>query len=280
VSAAAIPGRGRPGSAAGRWSRRIRFYLPAILVFVGGIVLWELVIRAANVSQFILPRPSGILDALRENWVGTRFPLFVSAVQTLKEALGGLLIGTVAGVLVAFAIARWVTARNVLLPVAIAVNAIPLIALAPLINAWFGLLNEMSKMVMAAVLVVFPVMANVTRGLVQVEPGALELMRSYAASEWTILRKVRVPNALPFFFTAMKIATTLALIGAVVGEYYGGQNKVLGRIIVESAAGLRFETTWAAIVLVAIAGISLYVIAVLAERVVIPWATTLEAERG
>ena len=89
-------------------------------------------------------------------------------------------------------------------------------------NNWFGLLNPLSKMMMAAVLVFFPVMANVTRGLVQVEPGALELMRSYAASEWTILRKVRIPNALPYFFTALKIATTLSLIGAIVGEYFGG----------------------------------------------------------
>ena len=89
-------------------------------------------------------------------------------------------------------------------------------------------------MMMAAVLVFFPVMVNVTRGLVSVEPAALELMRSYAATEWTVLRKVRVPNALPFFFTALKVATTLSLIGAIVGEYFGGSSLVLGRIIVQS----------------------------------------------
>ena len=100
---------------------------------------------------------------------------------------------------------------------------------------------------MAAVLVFFPVIANVTRGLVQVEPGSLELMRSYAASEWTILRKVRIPNALPYFFTALKVATTLSLIGAIVGEYFGGSSSVLGRIIVQSASALKFDVTWAAI---------------------------------
>ena len=91
-------------------------------------------------------------------------------------------------------------------------------------------------------------MANVTRGLIQVEPAALELMRSYAASEWTVLRKVRIPNALPYFFTALKLATTLSLIGAIVGEYFGGASVVLGRIIVQSASALRFDITWAAIV--------------------------------
>ena len=159
------------------------------------------------------------------------------------------MIGTIAGVVVAFATARWATARGVLLPLAVAANAVPIIAFAPLMNNWFGLDNPLSKMVMAAVLVFFPVMANVTRGLVQVEPAALELMRSYAASEWQVLRKVRIPNALPYFFTAMKLATTLSLIGAIVGEYFGGSTRVLGRIIVESAAGLRFDITWAAILL-------------------------------
>ena len=109
------------------------------------------------------------------------------------------------------------------MPLAVAAGAVPIIAFAPLMNNWFGVLSPLSKMMMAAVLVFFPVMINVTRGLVQVEPGALELMRSYAASEWTVLRKVRIPNALPFFFTALKLGATLSLIGAIVGEYFGGR---------------------------------------------------------
>ena len=156
-----------------------------------------------------------------------------------------------------------------------AANAIPIIAFAPLMNNWFGVLSPLSKMMMAAVLVFFPVMANVTRGLVQVEPAALELMRSYAASEWTILRKVRIPNALPFFFTALKLATTLSLIGAIVGEYFGGASLVLGRIIVQSASALRFDITWAAIVLGAATGIAFYLVIVVVERAVIPWHGSL-----
>jgi NitT/TauT family transport system permease protein len=121
-------------------------------------------------------------------------------------------------------------------------------------------------------------MANVTRGLVQVEPAGLELMRSYAASEWTILRKVRIPNALPYFFTAMKVATTLSLIGAIVGEYFGGATSVLGRMIVQSASALKFDITWAAIGLGAVTGITFYLIVVAVERLVIPWHAAMRAE--
>src|SRR4029450_5885325 len=128
----------------------------------------------------------------------------------LIEALGGLFIGTVGGVTVAFVMARWVAARAALMPFAIAAGAIPLLAGAPMMNNWFGVLNPLSKMMMAALLVFFPVMVNVTRGLVQVEPGSIELMRSYAASEGTVLRKVRIPNALPFFFTALTLGATLS----------------------------------------------------------------------
>jgi NitT/TauT family transport system permease protein len=249
-----------------------------VVVFVGGIVAWEVLFTVLDFQSFLLPKPSAIVAALQANWSSGRFPLLPSAIATLQEAVLGLAIGTVAGVAVAFASARWVTARGILLPLAVAANAVPIIAFAPLLNNWFGLLNPLSKALMAAVLVFFPVMANVTRGLVQVEAGALELMRSYAASEWTILRKVRIPNALPYFFTALKIATTLSLIGAIVGEYFGGANSVLGRLIVNSASALKFDITWAAILFGAVTGIAFYLVVVLVERLVVPWAAAMRGE--
>jgi NitT/TauT family transport system permease protein len=275
---------GRPGGApsarrgSARAARSLGYYLPAILLFVGGIVLWELTIAGLNPQSFLLPKPSAVFAALQAHWTTGRFALLPAAIATLQEALLGLAIGTFAGVAVAFASARWLTAREILLPLAVAANAVPIIAFAPLLNNWFGLANPLAKAMMAAVLVFFPVMANVTRGLVQVEPGALELMRSYAASDWTILRKVRIQNALPYFFTAMKIATTLSLIGAIVGEYFGGATSVLGRRIVESASALKFDVTWGAILLGAATGITFYLVVVAVERLVIPWHATLRAE--
>ncbi len=173
--------------------------------------------------------------------------------------------------------ARFATVRELLLPLAIGASAVPIIAFAPLMNNWFGVLNPLSKMMIVAVLVFFPVVVNVTRGLTSVEPAALELMRSYAASEWAILRRLRVPNALPYFFTALKIGITLSLIGAIVGEYFGGSSDVLGRVIVQSASALRFDVTWAAIVVGAVTGIVSYMVIVAIERIVIPWHASVRA---
>ena len=265
-------------SVAVKAGRAVRGYAPAVLVAVGGLLVWELTIRLANLNAFILPAPSAIIGALIENWNGERFPLWQSAQNTIIEAVGGFLIGTTAGVVVAFLAARWGGMRAMLLPLAIAANAIPIIAFAPLFNTWFGLLNPLSKMMMAAVLSFFPVMANVTRGLSGVDPAQLELMRSYAAPQSTVLRKVRIPNALPYFFTALKLASTLSLIGAIVAEYFGGQGSVLGRMIVQSASALKFDITWAAVSLAAIAGITFYLVIAAIERVAIPWHASARSE--
>ena len=266
-----------PPARAGRWARRIRFYAPAVVVGIATIALWEVAVRAGALGSFPLPAPTQIVEALGANLMSGRWPLGRAAANTLFEAVGGLIIGTVAGVAVAFATARFATARELLLPLAIAASAVPIIAFAPLMNNWFGVLNPLSKMMIVAVLVFFPIVINVTRGLTQVEPAALELMRSYAATDGTILRVLRIPNALPYFFTALKIATTLSLIGAIVGEYFGGSNDVLGRVVVESASALRFDVTWAAILFAAATGITFYLVVVAIERLVIPWHASMRA---
>jgi NitT/TauT family transport system permease protein len=280
MSAVASSPRSLPGepAPAGRWARRARHYLPAVAVFVAAIILWEVIVQAGALGSLPLPSPTEIVAALGANWGSGRWPLGEAAAATLFEAIGGLLIGTVAGVAVAFAAGRFATARELLLPLAVAASAVPIIAFAPLMNNWFGVLSPLSKMMIVAVLVFFPIVVNVTRGLTQVEPAALELLRSYAASEATVLRVLRIPNALPYFFTALKVAATLSLIGAIVGEYFGGSSEVLGRVIVESAGALRFDVTWAAIILAAATGVVFYVIIVGIERLVIPWHASLRAE--
>ncbi|MDF2735462.1 MAG: transporter permease [Chloroflexota bacterium] len=277
MSAAAARPAASGSIAMSRWLRRIRWYLPAVLVFVGTIALWELVVQNIDLRGLPLPAPSEIAGALSDSWGAGRWPIGKAAAATLFEALGGLAIGTFAGVVVAGLTARFVTARELLLPLAIGASAVPIIAFAPLMNNWFGVLNPLSKMMIVAVLVFFPVVVNVTRGLTSVEPAALELMRSYAASDWSILWQVRVPNALPYFFTALKVGSTLALIGAIVGEYFGGSSDVLGRVIVQSASALRFDVTWAAIVVGAVSGIVSYLAIAAVERIVIPWHASQRA---
>jgi NitT/TauT family transport system permease protein len=250
-----------------RVAHQLRGQAPAIAVFLAVIAIWEGVVAALNLQQFILPRPSAIATAFVAEWP----TLQTAAAATLFEALGGLVIGVTAGVLTAFAVSRWARVRGAVLPIAIGASAIPIIAAAPIMSNWFGILNPFAKMAIVILLTFFPMLVNVSRGLTQVDDSAVELMRASAASEGQILRKVRIPNALPYFFTALKICTTLSLIGAVVAEYFGGSNDVLGRVIVQSSSRLRFDITWAAIAVAAGAGIAMYLAALVAERLVIPW---------
>jgi NitT/TauT family transport system permease protein len=274
----ATPSVPRRAGRAARTVRTVAWYAPAIAVSIGVLVVWELVVRSLEVRAFILPPPTAIGTALVDNWGAGRWPLFDSALATLFEAVGGLVIGTAVGLAVAFVTARWAGARDAVLPFAVAASAIPIIAIAPIFNAWFGVTNPLSKMMIVALLVFFPVMINVTRGLTQVEPSALELMRSYAASDREVLAKVRIPNALPYFFTALKVATTLSLIGAIVGEYFGGSSTVIGRVVVQSASALRFDVTWAAIFLAAATGIVFYLAVAALERTVMPWHASMRAD--
>jgi NitT/TauT family transport system permease protein len=243
-----------------------------VFVFAAVIALWEIVTGGGG--RRVIPPPSAILNAGLDNFEILRR----SAQATAFEALGGLAVGSVGGILVAFATARWVTARDVLLPVAIATSAVPIIAVAPILNNWFGVLNPLSKMMMAALLVFFPVMINVTRGLVEVQPAALELMRSYAAGETAVLRKVRIPNTLPFLFTALKVGATLSFIGALVGEYFGGTSEVIGRIVIQSMSSGRYSLAWAGILVGALAAIAAYIAITLVERLAIPWHAALRTE--
>ena len=251
----------------------LRRYLPPLAVFILGIVLWQIIYTSEGFFRPI-PTPTEIADATVREWA----LLSRSAVATIIEALGGLAIGTTAGLVVGFLTARWAIARDILLPLAIGASTIPIIAVAPILNNWFGVLNPMSKMMMAALLVFFPVVINVTRGLVEVSPGQLELMRSYAADDGTVLRKVRVPNMLPFFFTALKVGTTLAFIGAIVGEFFGGTSEVLGRIVLQKISGGQFDVAWSAIILGAAAAMAAYLVVTLVERWMIPWYTHLHDE--
>jgi len=264
----------RPGRLADA-SQLARRYLPAASVFMAGLVLWQVYFSGGGFFRPV-PTPTEIAEATVAEWD----LLSSAALATIYEALGGLAIGTTAGLVVGFMTARWAIARDVLLPLAIGASTIPIIAIAPILNNWFGLLNPLSKMMMAALLVFFPVFISVTRGLVEVSPGHVELMRSYAAGEGLILRKVRVPNMLPFFFTAMKVGTTLAFIGAIVGEFFGGTERVLGRVVLQAISGGRFDEAWAAIIIGAIAAIISYLVVTLVERFVIPWYGQLHAEPG
>jgi NitT/TauT family transport system permease protein len=250
-----------------RAARRAGDWVPAIAVFVLAIVVWEGAISVFHIQQFLLPRPS---DIVRSFW-NDRHTLWPAGWTTFKEALGGFAVGSLGGILVATVVGRFRVVGNALMPIAIAANAVPIIAFAPIANAWFNPLSSTSKMAIAGVLCFLPVMVNTMRGLQSSDPRQIELMRSYAASDLEIWRRVRVPTALPYLFTALKVASVLAMIGAIVAEYFGGAFNALGVLIRSDAQILDFQTAWAGILVASLLGLTLYGAVVLAERVLVRW---------
>ncbi len=240
---------------------------------VAGVIIllvWELGVRFLAGDGFVLPPPTEIAIALVDGWDEVSAAARTTGFIILTGLIGGVVLGAAAAMLVT--LSR--TANEALTPLAVAVNAIPIIALAPIFNKWFGLTSPRSNQMIVIVLVFFPVFINTARGLVEVERSQLDLMESYAASRWQILREVRIPNALPFFFSALKLATSLAVIAAVVAEYFGGRQDALGPLITRSAGLARYDDAWAAVVAGTAIGGVLYALASIVERVAMPWNRT------
>jgi NitT/TauT family transport system permease protein len=263
----------QPTPRTGGAARRARTWAPALVVFGIGIAAWQWVLPALGVERYLLPP---LIDVLEAFWAN-RSELLRAGWITFKEALGGFVLGCSVAFLCALLLARWRPLGNALMPYMIAANAVPIIAFAPITNAWFGTLSPWSKVVIAAVLCFFPVLVNTLRGLTSVRPEALELMRSYAAPQRVVFRRVRIPNSLPFVFSALKIASVLAMIGAVVGDYFGGSTEALGVKIISAVSLAQYETAWAAILVASLLGIAFYATVALAERLALHWHPSTRA---
>jgi NitT/TauT family transport system permease protein len=247
--------------------RRVLDWVPAIAVFAIGIAAWEGLVVVFNVQEFLLPKPSVIATTFWDE----RAPLWHAGIYTFKEALGGFALGSSLGILSALVFAAFRPLGTAFMPFAVAANAIPIIAFAPIMNDWFGLLNPFSKMAIASVLCFFPVLINTLRGLTSVDPRSIELMQSYAAGRASIFRRVRIPASLPHMFAGLKIASVLSMIGAIVGEYFGGPITALGVTILNASAYSNFPVAWAGIVLASAFGILFYGAVALAERLTTSW---------
>ena len=248
--------------------RRAVDWLPALVVLVGIVALWQGLIVWTHAQQFLLPKPTSIASAF---WTD-KHELWSAGWYTFQEALGGFVLGSGLAILLALVLARWRPLGTALLPYAVAANAIPIIAFAPITNQWFGGgLTKSSKIAIAAILCFFPVLVNTLRGLTSVRPQDLELMRSYAAGNVEVFRRVRIPTSLPFMFTGLKVATVLAMIGAVVGEYFGGALNAIGVLILSRSRVFQFNEAWAGVLVVCLFGLALYIAVAALERVVLRW---------
>jgi NitT/TauT family transport system permease protein len=235
---------------------------PAIVVGAVFLASWELLVWAYDIQTFLLPAPSAIWSALIER----AGDVWDATFQTGVNAFYGLLGGVVLGVLFAFVLMRFRFLDEMVTPLAVALNAIPIIVLVPVLNNMFSSTTSTPRRTMVMLIVFFIVLVNVAKGLRQVSATHVELMRSYAASPTQILLKVRVPNAVPYLFTALKIAAPVAVITAFVAEYFGGPQNGLGYGITSSATVSRNDAMWAYVVGACALGLTFFLVSVGLEK--------------
>lgn len=246
--------------------RDVRLFIPA-LFGVTLLVLWEGAVRGLDVPAVILPAPSAIWDTLKAS-----LPmLWDDFAQTiLKGALSGYLIGCGAAVLTAVAIDRSPFLQRGLLPIGNFVAALPIVGIAPILVMWFGF-DWQSKAAVVVVMVFFPVLVNTVAGLAASERMQRDLMATWGASYWQALFKLRLPAAMPFIFNGLKIATTLALIGAIVAEFFGSPIVGMGFRISTAVGKLALDVVWAEIAVAALAGSAFYGLVAVIEKTVTFW---------
>ena len=236
------------------------------LFFVVFVVGWEAIARVRQVPSYILPTPTQIAAAF-----GTGYAVYWDQFQvTMAEIVAGFVIGAAGGLVLGALLAQSRILEATFYPYLVALKAVPLQALAPLFIIWFGF-GLASKIALTALIVFFPVMVNTMMGMKAAAPQKIAILRSVGASEWQILRMVRIPNALPDVFTGLEISIIYAPIGAVVGEFVGAQ-KGLGKQVLQQQAQLETAGVFAATAILAAIGIILYLLMRVARRRVVFWA--------
>lgn len=240
---------------------------PPVAFGVGFLALWELFVVWRDIKPFVLPKPTAIWEQLRLN----PDRILEQASATGQNALVGLAVGLLLGLALALLASRLRIFDEMLSPLAAAVATIPIVALTPIFNTMFSSTSTVPRRLVVVIAVAFPIFVNTLRGLRQVDPVHAELLRSYAATPWRITRTLRVPGALPFFFTGLRIASSTAVIAAVVSEYFGGLQEGLGPAITSAAAASAYPRAWAVVTAAIALGLAFYLAALLAERLAMPW---------
>jgi NitT/TauT family transport system permease protein len=255
----------RPGRLA-RAARAVQQMLPTLLLSVAALIGWELVIRLGHVSTYIVPAPSAIAVAL----VAHAQDLAVATVATAREVFVGFVLSLIVGIGLALLIIRFRRFGQALYPLIVFFQTVPKVALAPIFILWFGY-DLAPKALLILVIAFFPITLNMLAGLHSVEAGLVALMESVGASENEVLFRVRVPHALPQLMAGVKIAITLCVIGAIVGEF-AGASAGLGYVIQFASTQLETPVVFAALVVVSLLGSGFYYVSEILERLIVPWA--------
>jgi NitT/TauT family transport system permease protein len=250
----------------------IRVLAPAGFT-VALFVVWELVCRALNVPLTILPAPSDVFGALWQY----RAPIWDNSFVTLWTTLAGFLLATVFGLALGIVVGWHRAIYAGIYPVLIGFNSVPKVAVVPVLILWFGI-GEIPAVLTAFLISFFPVVVNVATGLATTEPELEDVLRALGASKLDIMRKVGIPRSLPYFFGSLKVAITLAFVGAVVSETVGA-NKGIGKLMLDAQAAFQVPIVFAGLVVLAVLGILLYSATAIIESRFTGWAFRGQAGR-
>lgn len=245
-------------------SRLLSWIVPSVLLIIL-LLAWEVGVRLTDTPRWFLPRPSDVASEI----VNQRALLWGHTWTTLQEVLIGYAIALVVGILTALAIAWSDLAERTIYPVIVASQAIPIIALAPILLIWFGF-GMTPKVIVVVLLCFFPIAVNMADGLRAADRDAINLVRSMGANRWQVMRIVRIPTSLPFLVSGARVAAAVSVIGAIVGEWVGASSG-LGYLMTRAASQFLTARLFAAVAISAVIGIGLFALVGLAGRLLIPW---------
>lgn len=239
--------------------------LPPILLLLLFFVIWEILVRTLGVPSYILPPPSEIFSVLFKD--SSLF--FSNGLVTLEEIVLGTLIALIVAIVLAFSIFEVKIIEKSLYPLIVASQTIPVFAIAPLLILWLGY-GMASKVLMTALIVFFPIVVNTVDGLKSADEDEVNLLKIMNASEMQILRKVRIPSALPHIFSGLRVGVAVSPIGAVIGEWVGSKNG-LGYLMIHANAQLKVEIIFAAIFVLSVIAYALFILVGFLEKAALPW---------
>jgi putative hydroxymethylpyrimidine transport system permease protein len=256
-----------PKGAARRGTPRWRRVLPPVIVLLLVAAVWDLVVHLAGVQDYIFPSVENVFRSLGKNWSGT---LASATWMTFQEMVFGFLISIAVAAAISMALHVSGTLRSAIYPLLIGSQAIPIVVIGPILAIIFGY-GIQPKLIIVAITCFFPIVVSLVDGLGSVDPDLIKVMRTLDGSRLATLFRVEVPSALPSFFSGLRIAAVYAPIGAVFGEFAGSQNG-LGYVLLQATPQLATDLVFAAVFLLTVMSIALFVLLSLLERVCCPWA--------
>ena len=247
-----------------------RQYWPTLVLFAFLLASWQAAVSFGGIREYLLPAPLSVWNGLWSNEIAWSQHIWT----TTLEIVGAFFMAAIVGVALGVAIAWSPLLANALVPFLVFVNTLPKVAIAPLFLIWMGY-GIFPNMLMGALIGFFPVVINTAVGLSQVEADMLDLGRVFSAPKWKIFLKIRLPNALPYILSALKITATAAVVGAIVGEFVASQ-RGLGYVIVATQSSMNTSVAFAALIWISAVGLALYGLVVVVARLWAPWAEGID----